>query len=361
MAANFCRHCCYEFSEESKNGESLTPKIVSFEILDKDYCEGSNICVAWVVKGAKELWLNCEDVTDKSNCIYKVSKTRILILRAKNEFSEAHEEIILRPSRIACIVNYSANKTSVEYGDSIQLRWNDANKTFIQPGQKVQLQWACQHSVRTILRYDGNESEINNQGFLDISPAKSTIYSIVAYSVDNSIYDVKSIVVDVVEPVKIEKFETNHNQIIESSAVRLSWQVKNAEKVELYYIYRADISRMHLGITPKCEDVTGRNSIELRPIKDTEYRLHVSNKISSDDAYINISVHPLPKMDVSIQDVFTLPEFPTLNVELPDFTGNLGSSALGRWLTTEPLKTTNQSIWDRSILKKLPKLLKFRA
>lgn len=499
IAASFCRHCRYEFSEESKNGESLIPKIVSFEILDKDYCEGSKIRVSWDVQGVNELWLNGKEVTDRSDYNFKVQKTRTLTLRAKNEYSETHKEIILRPSRVASIVNFSANRSTVEYGDAIQLRWDvrdaqairliegnkeidvtsdsgykvtpdknteytlvaiskdtnikesavvrvkvipkiksftvedrtycigstirvswdvrhadrillngnnvtgrnyydfkvadnhilkleatnedatktselrlspereakvltfTANKDYIKPGQDVQLQWDCQHSVRTILRYDGIESEVNNHGVLNVYPNKRTYYSVIAYSVDGTIYDKKTLAVDVVEPVIIETFETNHNQIVESTAIRLSWQVRSAEKIELYHIHRADIARMHLGITPKCEDVTGRTSIELRPVKDTEYRLHVSNRISSDDAYLDISVHQLPKMDVSIPDVLTLPELPKLNVELPDFTGQLKSSGVNKWLTTEPMNITNKSIWDRSIFKKLSQLLKFRV
>lgn len=499
VGANFCSHCRYEFSEESKNGNSLVPKIVSFKVLNNHYCEGSKIRVSWDVQGAKELWLNGKDVTDRTECSFKVQKTRTLTLRAKNDYSEAHKEIVLHPSNIASIISFRANKTTIEYGDVVQLKWdvrdaqeirlvdrnteidvtsengynvtptqtteytlvaiskdrsitesaiisikvqpriksfivedksycigstirvswdvrhanrvllngtnvtgrnnydfkvadnhllkleaaNDdakktaeirlnpareakvlffrANKDFIQPGQDIQLQWDCQHSVRTTLRYEEIECEIKSHGVWTVSPEKSTNYSVVAYSVDGSIFDTKTITVDVVESVVIEKFETNHDQIVESTAARLSWRVRNAEKIELYYIHRADIARMHLGIAPKSEDVTGRTSIELRPVKDTEYRLHVSNKISSDDAYLDVSVHPLPQMDISIPDVLTLPELPNLDIELPEFTGRLKTSEVGKWLTVVPMNAINQSIWDKSIFKKLSKLLKFKV
>lgn len=213
IAASFCRHCRYEFSEESKNGLSLTPEVVSFRVVNKGYCEGSTIRLEWEVKNASKLMLNGKDVTGKTGYNHKIQKTHTLKLAASNTFNKAEEIIELHPELPARISDFRSLQSKVEYGDHVTLTWSTVG------------------AKRLVLIGNNTEQDVTSQSKADVTLFKNTQYKLVAYSGDESVFEEKTIVIKVLP--KILDYSIAESAYFEGDKITFKWKVSNATSISI--------------------------------------------------------------------------------------------------------------------------------
>lgn len=213
IAASFCRHCRYEFSEESKNGQSLVPQIALFKVMDNGYCEGSKIRLEWDVKNATKLMLNGKDVTGKTGCSHKIQKTHTLKLQASNAFSNTEAIIELHPGVPARISDFRSLQAKVEYGDQVTLTWSTVG------------------AKRLVLIGNNTEQDVTNQSKASVTLFKNTQYKLVAYSGDESVFEEKTLVVKVLP--KILDYSIVENGYFEGDKITFKWKVSNATSISI--------------------------------------------------------------------------------------------------------------------------------
>lgn len=213
IAASFCRHCRYEFSEESKNGQSLVPQIALFKVVDNGYCEGSKIRLEWDVKNATKLMLNGKDVTGKTGCNHKIQKTHTLKLRASNAFSNTEAIIELHPDVPARISDFRSLQSKVEYGDQVTLTWSTVG------------------AKRLVLIGNNTEQDVTNQSKASVTLFKNTQYKLVAYSGDESVFEEKTIVIKVLP--KILDYSIVESGYFEGDKITFKWKVSNATSISI--------------------------------------------------------------------------------------------------------------------------------
>ena len=480
--ANFCRHCRYEFPEETKKGHSIVPTISHFKIRENDYCEGSTIHLEWEVSHATSLSLCGEDVTNTNGCEYKINRNRNLKLVAKNEYTSVYHELKLIPKEIAVIKSLKSNTEAFNVGESVILTWkvtnartiiiqsngtkkdvtgkssikvkptksteytlvafsydktlfseqkiilsarpqikklavlnnmycegslirigwetenadkttlngNDVTGTYVcdyavsknnhsirlvvksgnlrkekslklmpspcakivhftpssyivAEGQEVKLKWDVRNAARIILKSDQFEYEVTKLYSYIVKPSETTEYTLVAYSCDETVKYEENVKIEVICKVEITKFESDQLRIAEGNPITLSWNVKNAD---------------HIEILPLCQDVTGRNNITLHPKSDTEYQLVAYNQMSRKEAYICIGVQQLPKIKVDLLDPLSSMQIPNLSIDLSAAIGSIKDVSLDRWISAPDEQPVSKHIWNNRVTKKLKELLK---
>ena len=267
VAANFCRHCRFEFSEASKKGQSLSPVIKSFRIVEPSYTIGSTIHLEWEVENAREITLGGKDASVGSNAETVVEKPMRVALVAKNDYTEIKQELRIDPKPLPTIGFYRVSGDNVLYG------------------QKARLEWIVRNALRTeVVASDGTIVGEGEDGTVEVSPTKTTQYQLKGYSKDDpEIFVEQTIEVRVMEPVKILDFRVDKESIIETEKAVLSWKVENASSVE---------------ISPSVGELKKQKKINVYPTHTTIYRLTARNELSMDEASVTIAVQQLPKFDV---------------------------------------------------------------
>ena len=86
IAANFCRHCGYKFSEASKQGNVLQPIIKDLVVMTDTYTIGSFVDIMWDVTNATHISLNGMNVTNHDSYEYEVKGDEDLMLIASNDY-----------------------------------------------------------------------------------------------------------------------------------------------------------------------------------------------------------------------------------------------------------------------------------
>lgn len=307
---------------------SLIPQIKNLRVVDSIYCEGSIVNIEWETDNVESLSLNGSDISGRSSYNYEIRNNNHTIkLVAKNGNLSVYKEIHLRPVPAAQILNYRSS--------------NDT----ITSGQQVKITWFTKNARRILIKGAGVDMNVTNQVDIMLTPNQTTEYTLIAYSVDENVYDEKKIKVTVVSEVEIESFTVDKNSIAETMPVVLTWNVRNADRIELLPLY---------------QDVTERNSITLYPKSNTEYQLIASNRISQKEAYLSVGVYTLPKIDVKIADCLSAINLPDLAIDLTSSLGSMKETGIDRWMTSHETNDVSKSIWDKRAFKKLKKLLSIR-
>jgi len=307
---------------------SLNPKITNLKIVDSVYCEGSIVNIQWETDNVETLLLNGSDVTGRTSFNYEIrNNNHIIKLVAKSGSLSVSKEIHLKPAPAAQILNFRSS--------------NDT----ITSGQVIKIKWSVKNAQRILIKGAGIDLNVTSQEDIALAPTQTTEYTLIAYSADENVYDEKTIKVTVLNEVEINSFTVDKNSIAETMPVVLTWNVRNADRVELLPLY---------------QDVTGRNSITLYPKTNTEYRLKASNRISQKEAYLSVGVHTLPKIDVKIADSLSAINLPDLAIDLTSSLGSMKETSIDRWMATHETSDVSKSIWDNRAFKKLKDLFSIR-
>lgn len=311
QAANFCRHCRYEFPEATKNGAAVSPLIISYKVLEDKYTIGSIIHFDWTVENATVIKLNEHDVTSNGTAEMTVEKAESIILTAENDYDKTTRTIRLSPRPLPSINFFSASNHSV------------------QSGQEIKLKWEFRNTVKAKLISFEGEIDVTNKTFVKVSPNNTETYQLICYSCDERIFVEKSLQVNVVAPVVIRGFYVDKDVIAESDKVILTWEVDNATSIMLY---------------PFMKDISKQHRYEVSPSRTTEYRIVAMNSISQDEASVSVGVRQLPKMDLKFADSFAKIDMPSCDVNMSFLSDSLKKTCIDEWMTIKPIEKIKWSI-----------------
>ena len=309
--ASFCRHCRFEFPEETKEGLDANPHIISFKLLESYYTIGSIVHFEWEVENATIIYFGENAVPAIGNATIKVEKADIITLTAENDYSKENRSIRLMPKPQPSIRSFMSAQPVAR------------------AGQDIILKWECRNCARLILTYSDGEIDVTNKTYCKVPLIQSETFTLIGYAEDEDVFVEQSLRINVIAPVRIVNFQSDKDVVVESDKVILSWDVKNATSIVLY---------------PIMKDVTGQHKYEVNPLRTTEYRLIVSNSISKDELAISVGVRQLPKVDVAFADSFSKIDMPSCEVNLSFLSDSLKKTRIDEWMTTKPIENIKMSV-----------------
>lgn len=301
VAANYCRHCGYQFSKESKHGEEIIPVIKELLIMDGFYTKGSLITIMWEAKNYTTLSLDGVDVSNQDSYKYEVKDEETLELKAATEFMEVKKSIKISPRPLPKI-----------------LKFNPSRK-YVREGETVNVTIECKGADRITLQSNMSPNmEVKTRKSVPITPKKNERFTLVCYSKDPSVSIKKNLDLHVIEKIVIKSFTSDRDRIMESLPVTLHWEIDNAQKITLY---------------PGELDVTGKTRVTVHPKMTTLYRIEGRNELGSETEVLSVYVNPLPKFHYEIPDLskITLPEF---SLDMDKKLDNLREISLDRWMNS---------------------------
>lgn len=314
IAANFCRHCGYKFSEASKQGNLIQPIINDLVVMTDTYTIGSFVDIMWDVANATHISLNAVNVTNQDSYEYEVKGDEDLVLIASNDYMQIQRVVKLSPIPLPKIVKLTPSRRKVREGEKIDIHIDYKN------------------SKRAFLLSNLSEKiDVSTKKVVKVTPKSGEIYTLICYAIDLKVSVTKDLDLTIVNDVYIEDFSSNKNRTMESVPITLSWKVRNAQKMVLY---------------PDGIDVTGKTSIELRPSRTTTYRLEATNGLNVKSEMLSISVTPIPKLN------YEMPEFPSFKnicldeLGMKEMVANIREIDIDEWIKA-PMEATNESIFKR--------------
>ena len=311
MVACFCRNCRYEFPEETKSGQSVSPKILSFILVEDTYTAGSIIHFQWVTENATIAKLNEQEVDLIGHINYKVDKAEPISLTVENDYDKATKTIRIVPKPQPSIRNFSVAQSNIRAGQDIKLKWEAKNC------HRISLVWS-----------DGSV-DVTNKTFCKVPLMQSETFTIIGYAEDEHVFVEQDFRVNVIAPVKINKFVTDKSVVVEGDKVILSWDVENASSITLM---------------PLMKDVTKMSHYEINPSRTSEYILVARNNISQEELPLSIGVRQLPKMDLKFADALTNIKMPSFDVNLSFFSESRSKAWIDEWMTTKPIEEIKLSV-----------------
>lgn len=327
VAANFCRHCRYDFPEETKNGESLKPQIVFFKVCESNYVNGSHIHIEWSVNKYSKILLNDKDVTFCEGIDFYVEKETQLKLVALNDYDQDSQTLCILPAPLPRISLFQSNVEQVIMGENIKLSWNVKN------------------AKRIILRDYETLQDVSAFTSIQLTPMRSGIYTLQCESIDENVKIERNVHITVIPNVKIKLFISDQVTIIESEMIKLSWEVENDD---------------HLFLFPGNIDVSGRTFVHLYPFKTTTYRLIASNGLTSDEEILTIYVRQLPKLELSFVESISRLQIPDIKINFSEMLGIISKEKANRLMVTTEKVFIYKTICDNLIVKQLKSLLGFK-
>ena len=315
------------------------PKITSFHLANGEdtMFKGDIAHLSWNVIDAEKVTLDGEEIPDQifshdTDCENTGFRTFELV--ATNSCGEARKRfnisIIDKPQ-----FDIQCSKPKLRRGK---------DKT-------CEIKWDIHFAHEVYLLHKGTKEKISSADTLRVSPEETTEYIFEALAIDNKTTFTEHVTIGVFDEAVVE-FKANKNFSYPQLPIVLSWDVKNALRVELD----------DLGERPH----TGTEIVE--PTRDTVYRLYVTDEFGLTPYNVDIRLFPLPQikslliptpklensLSITVQQprIITEVKFPKLsikfaNMEIP-FVPSLSDLGLNIELSP-PLHTT--SIWN-SIKKK---------
>lgn len=325
MVASFCRHCRYEFPEETKSGQSLPPQIASFVLIEDAYTIGSIIHFEWVTDNATSAKFKEQDVDLIGHIDYKVDKAESITLTVENDYDKATKTIRIVPKPQPSIKNFSAAQSNIRAGQDIKLKWEARNC------HRISLVWS-----------DGSV-DVTNKTYCKVPLMQSETFTIIGYAEDENVFVEQNFRVNVIAPVRINKFVTDKSVVVEGDKVILSWDVENASSITLM---------------PLMKDVTKMSHYEINPSRTSEYVLVARNNISQEEVPLSVGVRQLPKMDLKFTDALTNIKMPSCDVNLAFLSESLTKARVDEWMTVRPIDNIRFSILKNIVSNKLKEVVK---
>lgn len=286
------------------------PVIESFSVNKEEALVDSTIKFTWSVKNSDEVTITeLGNVGNQGDQEIKLKKLSNFKLTAKNAFGKVEKRIQITVFSLPEIKVFNSKQKKLEYGKETQLNWEVLN------AEKVRLITA------------GKTEIVEQKGNITISPAKNTLYKIVATALDGKTTIEKELTVKVFKRVKINSFQSNLDFVVESLPITLSWDVENASKLLLTRNSQPDI------------DVTGKSDLKLKPKRNTVLFLKASNDLFSVQERLEIEVQALPPMP-PIQNIIPNSKelIPTFNLDFQNLSDSiLSKSELNFEKTMKPI------------------------
>lgn len=306
--ASFCRQCGHHFSEESKEGKTISPVIKDLLVMDEFYTIGSHITLMWDVANATHLTLNGVDVTCHENAEHEVTGDEVLELVASNGYMQVSKKVKIIPEPLPKILKFEPSRHKILPNDEIKIyiETKNCNRVTLQSNISA-------------------NQEITHKKSIRIRPQASEVFTLVCYSKDPSVFITRELDIEIIAGANISSFSSDRESTIETEPVILKWDVQNAKKIMLY---------------PDGINVDGQDSIKLFPRHNTTYRLEASNDISTVSKNLTICVTTLPKISYSLPDCSELLKIPQISTTLENINDNISEIRIDKWMQ-HPLQKKN--------------------
>lgn len=243
------------------------PKIMSFHLANggDTLFKGDIAHLSWNVIDAEKVTLDGEDIPDQifshdTDC--ENTGLRTFELVATNSCGETRKQfnisIIDKPQ-----FDIQCSKPKLRKGK----------------GETCEIKWEIRFAHEVYLLHKDIKEKVASTDTLKVSPEETSEYVYEALAIDNKTTFTEGITVGVFEESVVE-FKANKNFSYPQLPVVLSWDVKNALKVELD----------DLGEMPH----TGTKIVE--PTRNTVYRLYVTDEFGITVHNVDIRLFPLPQI-----------------------------------------------------------------
>jgi len=243
------------------------PKIMSFHLANggDTLFKGDIAHLSWNVIDAEKVTLDGEDIPDQifshdTDCENTGLKTFELV--ATNSCGETRKQF------------------NISIIDKPQFDIQCSNPKLRKgKGETCEIKWEVRFAHEVYLLHKDNKEKVASADTLRVSPDETLEYVFEALAIDNKTTFTERITVGVFEEAVVE-FNANKTFSYPQLPVVLSWDVKNALKVEL-----DDLGEMPLNGTKIVE-----------PTRNTVYRLYVTDEFGITPYNVDIRLFPLPQI-----------------------------------------------------------------
>ncbi|WP_447767909.1 hypothetical protein [Sphingobacterium faecium] len=335
------------------NGVFPSPAIIHYEGVKYNFYEGESIVISFQALNFNEIevYANNNRVDNSSISISddiitltpSFTINSILKVILKNTFVEIYEDIPI------CICK-RVEVTKLAFSDSFFKKSSDVIFRF---------ELSNHHTARLLAL--GNENFVKvlngNKGDIRFSIEETDTYFVEIQDKVGNIMTAGKHVLQVIQDIKINRFEAEYTNILEGIPIDLMWDVDNADIIEL--------------ITDRNEkdDVSGLTKISISPIKNVTYRLDCSNRFykrsSTQKVQINVVANPhklsLANLTPNLDGLNLSLEVESIDLSLFDLTiPELDLSLNLQVSLTEDLNIDVKEIDNQTLKSKIINLFKFK-
>lgn len=268
------------------------PKITSFIVSSNEILEGNLVKLSWEVDATTHTIIinnGVGDVSSKSEIEIKPIKNSKYTLRAIGHFGAIESSIEIKVTPSPKFKELKSEHVKIKNGDSTSLIWEIEN---ISEGRLVGL--------------EKDPIIITKSGIQQIKPDQTTTYKFEVTALDGKTIIEKLISVEVFEEGQISFFKADRQFIFPTIPVILSWEVKNAVKVEIEGLGSFQLS--------------GQTTVQ--PTVDTTYKLLVTDNFGTLTEKLQVKMLPLPVIEKLLVATPTVVSSSTINISLPNYSAN---------------------------------------
>jgi hypothetical protein len=251
---------------------------------------GNDITISWITENSDSVKINGKDYAVSGKITEKYNASKKISFEIANPFDKSTVSYEIKVLNSPVINNLKLRQQKIEFQKS----------TF--------LDWDVNYVTKVFLYSDGSKEDVSDKRSIEITPLKDTTYELSIIGLDGKTIISQKVNVQVFKRVLITEFKSNLDFVVESIPIKLTWKTENASKIFLSSPLEADI------------DVTGKNSIELKPKKDAIYTLTAKNELFQVSEQIGIGVqnlHKIPALDLA------MPKMPTINITIPNISNDI--------------------------------------
>lgn len=251
---------------------------------------GNDITMSWTTENTDSVKINGKDYAVSGKITEKYNTSKKIAFEIANPFDKSTVSYEIKVLESPVIKSFKVRQQKIEFQKS----------TF--------LDWEVSFASKVFLYSNGSKEDVSEKRGLEIAPLKDATYELTIIGLDGKTTISNKVNVQVFKRVLISEFKSNLDFVVESIPIKLEWITEHASKLILSSTLDTDI------------DVTGKNSIELKPKKDCNYTLIAKNELFQVTEQIIIGVqnlHKIPALDLA------MPKMPSINIIVPDLTGDI--------------------------------------
>lgn len=281
---------------------------------------GNDIIISWTTDNTDSVKINGKDNAISGKFTEKYNASKKISFEIANPFDKSTVAYEIKVLESPVIKNFKVRQQKIEFQKA----------TF--------LDWEVSFASKVFLYSNGSKEDVSEKSSFEIDPLKDTTYELTIIGLDGKTTISNKVNVQVFKRVLITEFKSNLDFVVESIPIKLTWKTENASKLILSSTLDTDI------------DITGKNSIEVKPKKDCNYTLTAKNELFQVTEQIIIGVqnlHKVPSLDLA------MPKMPSINILVPDLTGDIlneNEKVFNTFLNTKEKFSLSKSL--KSLLKK---------
>jgi len=267
------------------------PPIIKFLTVSRnEILSGENVVFAWSAENAVSVEIETIGVfgsIDKK--AIKPTKNTTYKIIFKGYYGEITEKIEIKVTPAPKFKVFKSEQSKVKKGEATSLVWEIENI-----------------SEAKLIGVEKVSLLISKAGTQNIKPEQTTTYKIEVTALDGKTIVEKQISVEVFEEGQISFFKAERQFIFPTIPVVLSWEVKNAVKVEIEGIGFFQL--------------TGQTTVQ--PLIDSTYKLIVTDNFGTFNKELQIKMLPLPVIEKLLIPSPNIISESNINIVLPNYTSN---------------------------------------